>query len=350
MGYTTNSSGDITIGTGNMEAGDFNAVVNMYSAIGVSLYSVVPGNPILASDWTNLYQAVYSYTDNSPVYSASLPDPSIFSSGKLIVPMTWGYPVLKPQTLTITETTSFTIPHGVTQVLIHWLQAPGGGGGWGAEGGEGTWHGDTWKNHSLYGKNYKGGGGDGGGSGGYWTNQLINVSPEDNVTVTIGSPGRGAAWNVNGTLYYGPAEAPVGGQIKANSDPTAGGDVSISVNDNVVLTATGGQPGNANGGTVVYNNGAGGSPGGTQGGGGGHANGIDSWSGWGGLGANGAYPGSTGGIQGKNGGSCTQCCGQPGTGYGSGGGGSGVNDRTNPGLWTGGDGAPGICVLTYPPA
>jgi hypothetical protein len=199
------------------------------------------------------------------------------------------------------------VPGNVTLLNFDWVVGAGGGGGQGLEKGNG-------------------GGGGGGGSGGVQQNVQIGVNGGDWIHIQIGQGGSNAA-GVNGNA----------------SD---GGHTIIYLNGNPVIDSGGGHGGfgttnigstyiSAPGGDAGYPNGNPGQPGSYGTG--------DRSSGPGGDGGDG--PPALGGERGHGGGFGQN--GGNGTGYGSGGGGGGFLDRTNPLVWSGGNGANGYARVSY---
>ncbi|MBE3590015.1 MAG: hypothetical protein IMW98_04210 [Firmicutes bacterium] len=195
---------------------------------------------------------------------------------------------------------TFTVPAGVTRIWIEMWGAGGGGGG--GSNVAGTW-----------------GGGGGGGSGAYLISNAVNVTPGQQITITVGAGGGGGASGNGGSGQNGGAGGASsclgytaggggggGGDNASNSDPASGGSggtvvagrwgIAASVNGNA--GTQGGQNGGA-GASAPYGGagGAGGTfdgsgqginglPGGAPGGGGGGAGGNQP-SAVGGYGANG---------------------------------------------------------------
>ena len=246
------------------------------------------------------------------------------------------------QLWTTPGTYTWTVPAGVTRILVD-IEGGGGGGG----GGGGAYYNNAY---------YSGNGGGGGGSG---SRQLgfIDVSKTDTVTITVASGGIG-----------GSAGA-VGGNGSNGGSGGAGGSSYVSVNGAAVISGHGGYGGSdISGGSgasaasgfpfLSYVTGSWGS------------NGTYSsyqYGGNGGSGANGpAYPLENGlsiageststtssGISGGGGGGGSNCGaggnGGNGTGYGAGGGGGGGGSASNcfgPG-GSGGSGASGFVAILW---
>lgn len=214
------------------------------------------------------------------------------------------------QSQTFTSSGTFTVPPGVTTIIVEcW-------GGGGAGGGTAT-------------NNARGGGG---GAGGAYAKKTLSVTSGSNYTVnvggataggtTAGSTGNPSWFGTTSTVYaQGGAggEAPNGGTVSGGTGSSAG-----SIGD------------------IVYAGGSG-------------ANGTSSASGGGGggagsTGAGGNASGTTAGtgttLNGGNGGSglTTRGNGNPGQNYGGGGSGAYVNNNTNR---SGGSGAQGLVIVSY---
>lgn len=131
----------------------------------------------------------------------------------------------------ITTSSNFTVPAGVTEVVV---EVWGGGGGGG--GGDGS-------NSS----------GSGGGGGGYTTKRITGLTPGQTIACTIGSGGAGGATNVKGsagsTTYFGAycsATGGEGGTILAdgvisqpvNGGSGIGGDLNLRGGCGMVQTTT----------------------------------------------------------------------------------------------------------------
>lgn len=190
---------------------------------------------------------------------------------------------------------SFTVPAGVTKLMVE-VWAAGGGGGGGGGGGYGNY----------------GGTGGGGGGGGY-VKDIISVNSGDVITVTIGTGGNGG----NGGGF-----CPVNCTGTAGNAGTNGGSSTFGM-----LTAGGGSGGNGGQGGQNGSFGAGGS-----GGTGGNAPGPfgttgqfgfnGSANGFGGSSPNGGFGGNPGGDKSPGGGG-SGGVGQVGNGNAGGNGGNG---------------------------
>ena len=220
------------------------------------------------------------------------------------------------QSQTYTSSGIFTVPPGVTSIIV---ECWGGGGAGGAATGNPA--------------------AGGGGAGGAYAYKIVSVIPGNNYTVTVGSGGSGGSGNgpagtpswfgTTGTVY---AQGGAGGALAStnNSNGTGGtGSALLSIGD---LTYRGG-----NGANGIYTSGTSGGAGG--GGAGSTGNGNHAVAGTGGAGkdfnggsgANGV-PNSTPGANGNI--------------YG--GGGSGGKANTNPDK-NGGNGANGLVIITLCP-
>jgi hypothetical protein len=241
----------------------------------------------------------------------------------------WVYSTLTPPNLgngtvanASTANATLTVPSGMGTLFIDWLIAGGGAGGVGSQGGYG-------------------GGGAGGGSGGYYEGAVIPVNQGDTVDIYIG----------NGGVQT----------LTQSGNAPSGEDSWVTVNGIEVIRATGGQGGGAaatrSGVGFAAPGGLGGEPFGDDGSAG-DFGGNDHSSWFGSPGAAGPLDGSFGGVGGDETGGSDQynqangvgSPGGPGIGYGSAGGGSGTKDRTSPGVWAGGIGAPGYALVHFLPA
>lgn len=222
-----------------------------------------------------------------------------------------------------TASGSWTVPPGVTQVVINAVAAGGGGGGSGA---------------AINGATASvGGGGGGGGAGQGLVSVPYAVTPGTVVSWTIGGAGAGAPAVNNGSGTAG----------------SAGGNLVISgpgFNGGTAVTLVGG--GGGGGGASTVNNASGGTPGTGQPPG---SYGQDATAGAssanGGTGASSAFGG--GGPAGRGalitgGGSAPEMIGAPGAGFGTGGGGGGGSYSQGSGTGAaGGAGGPGFILLSW---
>lgn len=197
--------------------------------------------------------------------------------------------------------TSWTVPAGVTSIVV---EAWGGGGGGGRA-----------KNKDF---------GTGGGGGGAYARSVLNVTPGQSYDITVGAGGTGA-----GTAST----------FGTNLVVAAGG---IGVGENVITGGAGGAA-SASTGQTKYSGGKGadgaGSNGSSGGGGGGAGTNSDGGN------ASGTSPGAGGTLLGGTGGagSATAGASNPGSKYGGGGGGA----RNGAGNQEGGAGAGGCVRITY---
>lgn len=232
------------------------------------------------------------------------------------------------QSQTFTSSGTFNVPAGVTQVTVK---------AWGAGGGG--------SNRSGNGND----GGNGGGGGGY-RGGILNVSPGNTITISIGSGGNGAS-NGNGndgtaggntivSHLSGTITANGGGAgIVGNSQGGSGGAGGTGSFTGTVLNQISYTGGNGGVGDNNEGGGGGGAGGDTQDGGNG-SDGDDSFHGGGNGGNNNGNGGNGNGGNGGNDGA-----GGNGNNYGGGGGAAGDNGGG------GGDGANGLVILTWnPPA
>lgn len=213
------------------------------------------------------------------------------------------------QSQTFTSSGTFTVPQGVTSIIVECWGAGGAGGGT--------------KNN-----NAKGGGG---GAGGAYAKKTLSVTPNTVYTVTVGGTTAGTtsagakgspSWfGTTGTVY---AEGGAGGAAP-NGGTAAGGTGSASGSIGDIVFAGG----NGADGTATFSGGGGGGAGSS--GAGGSASGTTAGTGKPDYGGNGGTGLSSGGN------------GNSGSNYGGGGSGAFVNDNTNR---TGGDGGAGLVIVT----
>lgn len=211
---------------------------------------------------------------------------------------------------TFTTSGTFTVPIGVTSIVI---EVVGGGGDGGGNGG-------------------------GGGGGGGYSSGLFAVTPSSTLTVTVGGSG-------GGTTSVGMLiTATGGGNGTSVSNPNVGGGGAGGVGSGGTVNYTGGDGG---GGYWTYFGGGGGGAAGASGNGSNGGNTII-WTGQcqtpgGAAGLSGGAPGGDGG---KGAGFTDVNCNisdpaAPGVNYGGGGGGGNGN---------GGNamlGSPGVCIITW---
>jgi hypothetical protein len=219
-----------------------------------------------------------------------------------LVIVTWSAP-------TYTSSGTFTVPAGITSIIVECWGAGGAGGG-------------TTSNSQN---------GGGGGAGGAYAKKTLTVVPGTNYTVTVGgvttgttsagSNGAPSWFGTTGTVY---AEGGAGGAAPNGGIAAGGtGSATSSIGD-VVYPGGNGADGN-----TTLSGGGGGGAGST--GSGGNASGTTAGSGT-------SLNGGNGGTGRTNEGN-----GNPGSNYGGGGSGAYVPDFTN---HTGGDGAPGLVLIT----
>lgn len=108
------------------------------------------------------------------------------------------YSIAAPGSKTFTSSGTFTVPNGVTQIRVLCVGG-GGGGGATAHAQARSRHGDSWIDTN---EGFVDGGG-GGGGGGYVTNTTMNVTPGQQISVTIGAGGTGPQMT---DYYYYPYE------------------------------------------------------------------------------------------------------------------------------------------------
>lgn len=184
-----------------------------------------------------------------------------------------------------TSSGTFTVPSGVTSVRVS-MCGGGGAGGYNSGGSSGTWRG-------------------GGGAGGSVLEEPVAVTPGSTISITIGSGGNGAV-----------SPSTSGTASSFGSHITCGGGGSTT-------NSSGGIRGSVTGASRNFS---------------GDGYGAGSSSYWKQSGAGGDCPfgsGASGLYSGD---------GKPGLGYGSGGSGGASIDSGDD---DGGDGAPGICIVTW---
>ena len=111
------------------------------------------------------------------------------------------YSIAAPGSKTFTSSGTFTVPNGVTQIRVFCVGG-GGAGGFSAYSMRSGRHGDSWMDTNE-GETQGGGGG---GGGGYVTNTTMNVTPGQQISVTIGAGGTYSQY----TMWYynsNPSEA-----------------------------------------------------------------------------------------------------------------------------------------------
>ncbi len=218
------------------------------------------------------------------------------------------------QSQTFTTSGTFTVPAGVTTLIVECWGAGGGGG----------------SSRNNNGNPRAGGGGGGGG----YSSSVLTVVPGTNYSIVVGTGGAGGASNSNGsaggnTTFNGTTVVALGGSGGNRGGNGAGGAGATSGTGSV--TYTGG-----NGAAGVNNTGSGG------GGGGAGSNGN-------GGAAAGTTAGSGTDLNGGDGGagiSGISSAGNSGNNYG--GGGSGGYALAGGGDRPGGDGADGYVVISWP--
>lgn len=220
---------------------------------------------------------------------------------------------LSGQSQIFTSSGTFTVPSGVTSIVVECWGAGGAGGGTGAN-------------------NSRGGGG---GAGGAYARKTLSVIEGEIYTVTVGGVTAGAqsagaagapSWFGDPSLVY--AQGGAGGAAPNGGTAAGGtGSAAASIGD-VVFPG-----GNGANGTTTAGGGGGGGAG--SGGAGGSASGITAGTGTAEYGGNGATGRTTGGN------------GSAGFVYGGGGSGAYVNNNTNR---SGGSGAQGLVVVSWTPS
>jgi len=231
---------------------------------------------------------------------------------------------------TFTTSGTWTVPPGVTSVLVNvWGAGGGGGGGFNGCSAQGL--------------------GSGGGGGGF-AQSTLSVTPGDVYTITVGAGGAAGAYNANGGAGGSSSLSGPGGTVAAS-----GGGLGLG--GGACGTVAGGAGGAGTTGTILFSGGSGSSGIHT----GSSATGVSGKGGGGaGSGSNGTTPpntcagagtGGTGTYPGGNGGSTASCgvgtdaIGQPGLLPGGGGsGGQGWTATTS----TGGAGASGMIQILAP--
>jgi len=217
--------------------------------------------------------------------------------------------IIPRNTVVFASSGSWTVPQGVTKILVSGCAGGGGGGGGGAS------------NSTSGGA----GSGGGGGAGQFVIKQAISVTPGSTITITIGSGGSG-----------GSGGAPNGG---SGGNGGNGGNTTLVTGSTTLLSLSAGAGG-----------GGGGSAGGAAGLGypsGSFGPDGAAFAGTGGMGASSPFGGGGGSGRGAGGGSAG-LDGAGGGGYGSGGGGGGCAYGTTTGTGgAGGAGAPGIIIIEW---
>lgn len=266
-------------------------------------------------------------------------------------------PTAAPGTKEFTESDIFTVPTGITQLRVT-LVAGGGGGGQGYQG-------------------LGASSGSGGGAGEYHERATVNVTPGEQILVTIGKGGRGQKWPLqNMTAAENGGDSSFGSYIAVNGgfrgntgwkggdggsvkgDYTGGDKNNNGLNNIGYSTSIGGTlctgPGGG-GGANVGNTAHGGNGGsdthrGTTGGqhgsgyGAQYGSGAGGGAGWGGNGGKGGDKTSATGPEQTH---LAAFDGQNGLGYGAGGGG-GANGAYPPyNYGYGGDGYHGYCKVEW---
>lgn len=218
---------------------------------------------------------------------------------------------------TFTSSGTYTVPAGVTEIVVE-CWGGGGAGGGGTDDGLDV-------------------AGAGGGAGGAYARRILTVTPGSSYTVTVGAAvtgdsdagadGNPSWFGTTGTVY---AEGGEGGSAVAyNGDGPGGQGSSASCIGDVVYAGGNG----ANGTDATGGGGGGGGAG--SGGIGGDASGVNA-----GLGT------ATGGGNGGTGAPTSEGNGTDGSTYGGGGGGAFCDDNTD---HTGGNGAAGLIRITWTP-
>jgi hypothetical protein len=218
---------------------------------------------------------------------------------------------------TFTTSGTFTVPAGVTSIIVECWGGGGAGGG----------NADNSLDPA----------GAGGGAGGAYARKTLIVTPGTDFTVTVGATVTGdfdggangnPSWFGTAATVY--AQGGAGGGAATNAQGAAGlGSSSASIGDFVAAGGNG-----ANGTDATGGGGGGGGAG--SGGNGGNASGITAGTGT-----------ATGGGNGGNGGPTSEGNGANGSTFGGGGGGAFCDDNSD---HSGGDGAAGRVIVTYVPA
>lgn len=203
-----------------------------------------------------------------------------------------------------TTSGSFTVPAGVTTIIVSGCGGGGGGGG-----------SQTSINTTVAGSG-------GGGGAGFVIRQPITVTPGQVLAVTIGTGGVGGA--------AGGGTGGVGGTTSAGSIVNLLGGGGGSVGQSLANSASGGSPGNLSG-TIT-------------GGWGGDSQSIEGGGAYGGMGGQSPFGSAGATVRGNS----SPLDGQPSQGFGAGGGGAG-GGNTNAAHQgaKGGNGAPGILIIEW---
>lgn len=199
---------------------------------------------------------------------------------------------------------SFTVPPGITTLIVSGCGAGAGGGG----------------SQTSVSTTVAGSGG--GGGGGFVIRQPLAVTPGQVLAVTIGTGGAGGA--------AGGGVGGAGGTTSMGSIVNLLGGAGGSVGQSLTNSASGGSPG-AISGTIT-------------GGWGGDSQSVEGGGAYGGQGGASPFGASGAMVRGNS----TPIAGQPGLGFGAGGGGAGGGNTNAAHTGAkGGDGAPGLLIIEW---
>lgn len=217
------------------------------------------------------------------------------------------YQGLSLKSQVFTSNTTFTVPAGVTKLIVY-----GAGGGGGGAGGKRFLSGSTLRKYSG-----------GGGAGAGLACVVLDVSPGQLKSVQIGNGGAGGAGGTSG------GSGGTGGNSSFDTTIFYGAQGGLNAGNFLVAGVAYPSSGGGIGGEASRSGGAG-----TASAGGGSSGGGGGGGGYTGSGGNGGDNNSTVGTPGTN-----------ATGYGGGGGGGGYGDSF--GASAGGAGSNGIIIVTY---
>jgi hypothetical protein len=266
----------------------------------------------LVSDGTNYI--LNSYSDITGVtagtYGSNTQIPQVTINAKGRVTSATALSLFTAQnTVVFTSSGTWTVPQGVTTILVSGCAGGGGGGGGGAS------------NSTSGGA----GSGGGGGAGQSVIKKTISVTPGSTITVTIGAGGSAGS----------------GGAANGGSGGNGGngGNTTLVTGSTTLLSLTAGSGGSGGSGGGGAGGGSNGYPSGSYGTDGGVISGV------GGMGASSPFGGGGGAGRAGGGGGITA---YGAYGYGSGGGGGGCAYGTTTGTGgNGGTGAPGILIIEW---
>jgi hypothetical protein len=236
-GDVTSNGNTTTIGaskvTNAMLAGSIDLTTKVTGILpiakGGSGISTVPTNgQLLIGNTTNSNYSLATLTAGSGITitnAAGAITIAQSTTGGAYIPASFRTLTTVPQT----SGSSWTVPANITSVTIELLGGSGGGGGGGAR---------------TSGSGNAGAGG--GGGGGEYVGIVLNVSPGDVISYTLGTAGSGA---------------PTGGATSNGGNGTSGTLSTVTYNGNIILTANGGAGGTGGTASTTNANGTNGSGG-----------------------------------------------------------------------------------------